>query len=388
MENETAREIDANGYITIQRNPITRAGVFQYSGRSLPGADPSKIYNVYRPIEEVSHPDTIKSFRLLPIIDEHEMLGEGYQRNAEDKGTHGTTGEDIVFDGEVLYAPIRIFSKTLKSLIDLGKKGLSAGYRCSYEKSSGFFNNLAYDYIQRNIRGNHIALVSEGRMGKDIAVLDHMAFDHFDLALDQTETEESQMADDDKSKETEGKAKDKGEEAAAGGSEEKKGLTLEEVAATLEQIVPAIAAINETLAKITASNVEGEGLDDDKEEKKDEKKEGMDAAEIASIKSDVAKLKTGGLKNILGQLSRRDRLVKDLTPIVGTFDHAEKTLEEVVVYACDKLEIKAPKGQEEAALNGYLAGRSKVSSPVGFVTAMDSLKSEGKLAKRLNGAKA
>jgi hypothetical protein len=385
METESAREIDQNGYVTIQRNPITRAGVFQYSGRSLPGADPAKIYNVYRPVEEVSHPDAIKSFRLLPIIDEHEMLGEGYQRNPEDKGTHGTTGEDIVFDGEILYAPIRIFSKTLKSLIELGKKGLSAGYRCSYEKSSGFFNNVAYDYIQRNIRGNHIALVSEGRMGKDIAVLDHMAFDHFDLALDQTETEESQMADDDKKKETEGK--DEGaEEGATGASEEKKALTLEEVGATLEQIVPAIAAINETLSKITAAKAEGEGLDEDKED--EEKKEGMDAAEIADLKSKVSKLENSGVKNMLAQVSRRDKLVREITPIVGTFDHAEKTLEEVVVYACDKLEIKAPKGQEEAALNGYLAGRKKVSSPIGFTSAMDAIKSEGKLAKRLNGAKA
>jgi hypothetical protein len=387
MENETAREIDQNGYVTIQRNPITRAGVFQYSGRSLPGADPDKIYNVYRPVEEVSHPDAIRSFRLLPIIDEHEMLGEGYQRNAEDKGTHGTTGEDIVFDGEVLYAPIRIFSKTLKNLIDLGKKGLSAGYRCSYEKSSGFFNNLAYDYIQRNIRGNHIALVSEGRMGKDIAVLDSMAFDHFDLALDQTKTEESQMADDDKKKETEGK--DENEESA-GETEEKKGMTLEEATATLEELLPKVKALQDLVASMTEVKEEAEGaaLDEGKEEKKDDKKEGMDSAHISRLEKRLSAVEGRGTKHLLAELSSRDRLAKDLTPIIGTFDHAEKTLEEVVVYACDKLEIKAPKGQEQAALQGYLHARKKVSSPIGFVSAMDSVKTTGKLAKRLNGAKA
>ena len=61
MEN-SAREIDNNGFVTIQRNPITRAGVFKYSGRSIPGADPSKVYSVLRPAEEVSHPDAIKKF--------------------------------------------------------------------------------------------------------------------------------------------------------------------------------------------------------------------------------------------------------------------------------------------------------------------------------------
>ncbi len=52
-------------------------------------------------------------------------------------------------------------------------------------KKKGSFNGKMYDFIQRGIRGNHIALVDEARMGPDIAVLDHgIVFDHLDVAYD------------------------------------------------------------------------------------------------------------------------------------------------------------------------------------------------------------
>lgn len=47
----TARQEDQNGYITIENNPISRSGVFQYLGRNVGDADPDRIVNVYRPAE-------------------------------------------------------------------------------------------------------------------------------------------------------------------------------------------------------------------------------------------------------------------------------------------------------------------------------------------------
>lgn len=46
------------------------------------------------------------------------------------------------------------------------------GYFCDYELTPGTFNGIHYDAVQRNIRGNHIALVEEGRMGSDVRVMD------------------------------------------------------------------------------------------------------------------------------------------------------------------------------------------------------------------------
>ncbi len=125
----TAREIDENGFITIEKNPISRVGVFPYLGKNISEeCEPEKVYNVYRPPEELADPEAMKSFELVPLVNDHTMLGTGFTPT-EEKGAHGTTGEKLTFEGGVLYAPLKIFSETLKRLIEAGKKELSLGYR-------------------------------------------------------------------------------------------------------------------------------------------------------------------------------------------------------------------------------------------------------------------
>src|ERR1700739_4099056 len=134
----TARQTDLNGYITIEKNPISRAGVFPYLGKNISDeCEPDKVYNVLRPPEELGDPTAMKSFALVPWIDDHTMLGEG-QTPAENVGVEGTTGEKVVFEDGVLYAPIKIFSERLKRIIASGKKELSLGYRVrEWEKKKG-----------------------------------------------------------------------------------------------------------------------------------------------------------------------------------------------------------------------------------------------------------
>lgn len=74
---ESARNYDDNGWPEIKGNPISKVGVFPYSGAQIehPDLDPNKIYMVYRSDSELSNEDTINSFKLLPFTDEHEMLG-------------------------------------------------------------------------------------------------------------------------------------------------------------------------------------------------------------------------------------------------------------------------------------------------------------------------
>lgn len=380
MAEASAREIDNNGYVTIQRNPISKAGVFPYSGKSLPGGDPDKIYNVLRPAEELSSPETLKSFKMIPLINEHVMLGAGFATSPEEKGVHGSTGEDVTYEGDTLFAPLRIFSSSLKALIDSGKRALSCGYRCMYEKSSGVFNGQAYDYVQRNIRGNHIALVQEGRCGPDIAVLDSMAFDHFDLALtmgEDTMAEEAEKSEEKKKDEAAAKDEGAGTEAE---SEAKKGMTLEEAAGHLEKILPMLESMNSAIAALKgAGETENAVLDEDKEKFKKEK-EGMDAALDARLKA----VESRTTKEVLAEVAARDALVKELTPAVGTFDHAEMTTAEVAAYGLEKLGLKAPKGQERATLDGYLAGRKSASSDLGLGMDMAaSVNKDSKLANTL-----
>lgn len=185
----SAREVDVNGYITIKDNPISKVGVFQYSGAQIGTPeqieqgiiDPAKIYNVFRPAEELSAPECIESFKLVPWTNEHAMLGPSNKglTPAEQKGVSGVTGEEVYFDPEdgYLKSNLKVFSESMANLIQQNaKKELSMGYRCVYDLIQGEYNGEKYDAVQRKLRGNHLALVESGRAGPDVAVLDHFKF--------------------------------------------------------------------------------------------------------------------------------------------------------------------------------------------------------------------
>lgn len=169
----TNRIEDHNGWFEVKGNPISKVGVFPYLGAQIGAPDPAKVYNVYRPAEELAHPETIDSFKLLPWIDDHAMLGDAFTP-AEQKGISGVIGEDVYFDEPYLRANIKAFSGSMAHKINGGKIQLSPGYRCMYVPESGIFDGMEYQYVQRNIRGNHLALVDQGRTGPDVSVLDHL----------------------------------------------------------------------------------------------------------------------------------------------------------------------------------------------------------------------
>lgn len=369
-DSESARKEDLNSFITVERNPISRSGVFQYLGRSIGAPEPDKIYNVYRPAEEFDD-ETIESFKLLPIVNDHTMLGpwEKGMMPAEEKGVHGTTGESVEFKDGILYATLKIFSDTLAKMIEAGRTALSLGYRCIYQQASGIFDGQPYEYIQRNLRGNHLALVDAARC--DVAVLDnHMAFDHFDLALDNAK--ETIMAEEAKKDETEERLKkvEDGIKAImdrmdAKDAEEKEEKKKAEDKAMCDKAKDESAEEEEKKEK---KEIKGED-----EEKDEGKKESMDAAELKAVKAELASFKATAHKTILSEISRRDALAQQLSQHIGTFDHADKTLAEVTKYGIEKLGITCPAGHEETALNAYLSG--KKASTTGF--AMDSKRKSG-----------
>jgi len=170
------KEVDTNGFWRIRDNPLSKEGVFPYLGKQIDKSlIPDKIYWVYRPMSEISAPETVESFNAAPLIDEHEMIGEGWTRY-DDRPAGGVVYNTHAKDGK-LYGDIRIYSEKLKDEIESGKKELSMGYECNYEPEKGVFEGKQYDFVQRNLRGNHIALVNRGRMGSDVRVYDHITFD-------------------------------------------------------------------------------------------------------------------------------------------------------------------------------------------------------------------
>ena len=335
---ESARSYDLNGWPEIKGNPISKVGVFDYLGAQIsPDLDPDKIYKVYRPESELSDPEAIDSFKLLPWTDDHEMLGnEDDVTPAENKGVHGVIGEDVYFEEGYLKANLKIFSNRMAELIEAGKKELSIGYRCLYELASGIFDGQKYDAIQRQIRGNHLALVEEGRSGHDVAVLDHFrcTFDSKELVMPTIEEKLEMCLG--KIEELEARVKNlMGVEKIEDEEENEQGEDNEaDPAMFINKAEP--TDDEETTKEI----IEGE------------KEEPLPKGDLEKPKDS----KSMDTKAILREISQRDSLVKQLAPHIGVFDHAEKTLNEVAAYGLKKLGLTCKKGQEAAVLQGFLAG--------------------------------
>jgi hypothetical protein len=379
LENfNTKRLVDTNGWYEIKENPLSKVGVFPYLGKTIDESlEPEKIYNVYRPADELSNEETLKSFRLLPWIDDHVMLGASEEglTPAEKKGVQGVIGEEIEFDGEYLKGNIKVFSEKLMNLIKSGKKELSIGYRCLYDLVPGVYNGQPYDAIQREIRGNHVALVEEGRAGPDVAVLDGK---DFRITLDAKEFQKMEK------------------------EAEKKGMD-EEV--TLESLHAMVKELKECMTEMMGSKavadvepdkeiIEKKAADEDEyedtEEEEDEEEE--EKIEIKDEKpGDMSKPKDShgmDMKALMREVSARDSLAKRLSNVIGTFDHSDKTSEEVAQYGIKKLGLKCKKGHESSVLEGYLAA----SKTVPQAAAMDSVEISSSsvdayISKALQGGK-
>lgn len=140
----------------VQDSPIlSRVGVFEY--RQPDGT----IRKEFRPPEEVFHADHLASIAGKPITDEHH--GRITSANARGKliGATMSPGRADADNPDNLRGDIVIHDAS-----SLGtKRELSLGYTLDLDETPGEYKGVRYDAIQRNIRVNHLALVSRGRAG-------------------------------------------------------------------------------------------------------------------------------------------------------------------------------------------------------------------------------
>ena len=122
----------------------------------------------YRPEEEVFSPESIKSFEMSIVTDEHppEMISSAnvseYQK--------GTLGNDLERNGKYLEVTILITDKDLITKILNGDKvELSCGYWTVVIDKEGVCpeTGTPYNKVQTDILGNHVAVVDEGRAGPE-----------------------------------------------------------------------------------------------------------------------------------------------------------------------------------------------------------------------------
>lgn len=424
MPTVSKRSRDANGYWLIKDNPISKVGVYPYMGSELPahlGLEPNKVYYVYRPAETLNDPETIDSFMGLPFIDDHEWLGQD-GTPAEQKGVQGVTVGSVYFDAPYLKSDIKVFSDSAQKLIKSGKVELSPGYKCAYRVEAGTFEGKKYDLVQYNMRGNHLALVTEGRTGPDVAVQDHMflTFDSMEyIAMEFTpeqlaqiqamiadavakaladktpETPAGDEVPDPEKKATDVEVSPVAAEAVVETTAEVKEIAeaLVEAVAEVEQAAQAVEEATTTADSAAAIKRHTTAMANFRKVQAGGKKQTQDAAGIAALTAQVAELtkkleaNTVDAAGIAGQIAARDKLATRLSEHIGTFDHSAMSLVDVAKYGAEKVGITLVAGSEVPVMDAWLHGR-KPEVP-GEVNTHDSanVESLGSLwAKQKQGA--
>ena len=374
------KEIDHNDYWFIKDNPLSKVGVFPYLGCQI-GEDlePDKIYYVLRPKEELSKKETLESFRLQPFINDHAMLGtKPGMVKPEDKGIDGVIGEDIYFKDGVIYGDLKLYTESVKEDIELGKKELSLGYFCDYEEQSGEYEGQPYQFIQRNIKVNHIALVDEGRMGADVRVMDkRITCDTIKEIKEMLKTQKKSLSKSALDEDIEEMTKPQ-EDACEGKDEDvDKRKLIDEIGGILkdkvdDEIIKTIIEKCELLSYDDSESGANDEEPEKKEETKDEDDKPAEDEEIIEPVEEVTeeegktevKVENGevtiSMDEMIKQIGQRDSLVDAIKPLVGdNKNYKMMTTSEVAKYACDKLDLKATKGQEVSILRGYIAGLNK-----------------------------
>lgn len=173
FDKETVRNLDKDGRLFVERSHISKAGVNPYWGREIVnweelGLDPDRVYNVFRPPEELSK--GAQTFKNLPILLVHS---HHTAENPQKEKIIGAIGSNPIFDGEYLDNSLGFWDAEYIDKIDSGEqRELSSSYRYVPVLENGSYNGSPYDIRMTQIEGNHVALVVEGRAGPDVLVAD------------------------------------------------------------------------------------------------------------------------------------------------------------------------------------------------------------------------
>ena len=156
------------GFLICRNVPIARTGSMDYlESEFKPGGDSSKMVKVLRSPEEVFSEAAISSFEGKPVTNEHPpelITPETYRQYSRGHAENVRKGAGE-WEGHLI-ADLHIQDEELIRAVQEGKREISCGYECTWlENGDG-------TYSQHDIRGNHIAVVTRGRAGKNVAILD------------------------------------------------------------------------------------------------------------------------------------------------------------------------------------------------------------------------
>jgi hypothetical protein len=175
FDKASVRSKDVDGRLHVSITNISKATVDPYYGHEIPdaenlGLDPGKVYYLLRDPRELKA--AAATFNNLPILSRHVPV------SAEEPMSEiviGSTGTDAAFDDPFLQNSAVIWDgSSINDIETETKRAWSCGYYYRADMTPGVFKGLRFDGVMRDIVGNHVALVEEGRAGPEVIVGDSL----------------------------------------------------------------------------------------------------------------------------------------------------------------------------------------------------------------------
>lgn len=170
---KSVRSYDKDGRLRVERVPITKANVCEYWGHEIPdaeklGLEPNKKYSLLRDPEELKK--AAKSWDGNQLLIKHIPVNADDHQPDQIVGSVGTDGE---WQDPYVYNSLSVWAREgIDGIEDKSQHQLSSAYHYRADMTPGVFRGIRFDGVMRDISGNHVALVTEGRAGADVVVGD------------------------------------------------------------------------------------------------------------------------------------------------------------------------------------------------------------------------
>lgn len=168
----THREYTDEGFLRVPGR-VAKTGTQQYLRRELGlDGDPNAVVTVYRPPEEVFSAGSLATYNAADITVYHpKQLVNSKTFKDTTSGVVASKGRQ---DGDFVVCDLLIKDADAIKQVESGLAELSAGYTAEYVEEKGVTaDGVEYDFVQRDIRINHVALVPTARAGRQARIFDH-----------------------------------------------------------------------------------------------------------------------------------------------------------------------------------------------------------------------
>ena len=175
FDRASVRTFSKDGVLHVSISPISKAMICPYYGREIPnsealGLEPNRIYYLLRDPEELEK--AAATFNNLPLLNKHIPISA---HDLPKENIVGTTGSEAAFVAPYLNNSLAVWdASAIAGIESEDENELSSAYHYRADMTPGEYEGEHYDGVMRDLAGNHVSLVPDGRAGPDVVVGDKL----------------------------------------------------------------------------------------------------------------------------------------------------------------------------------------------------------------------